>query len=328
MTNEFKLICKSEIEEAHQNHELLGRNPDAGRIFHFIAVSGGFQGQTTRKGIVQQLYVFEEPEPQVNRPARVEDRGESYGSGRWERLGRGKASFYIREAQFVHDGLVAAMGQEWGKAFKPEELVLLSFHDFLQKAVTLGLPWSDGRIPPAIAMEIIWLAQEDRSLTIQPVDPFAGRLGGVANSENRNLQSTCSLPHHEPGEKYVLHLRGVKVGIETAFVLESAVEDLMFENVNQHYCGFPIRLFNPDTKNSTIKPAEEASFEFYDIKGSFAFIAVTFPKSWNFEDMFGVEANIERWTCGQYEKFIRALRQIQHKQPDTVRIGWYGYKVD
>lgn len=205
-----------------------------------------------------------------------------------------------------------------GQTFGAPELASLPSHEFLLKALTLGLPWPEGKIAPAIAMEIVWLGQKERSLTIRPADPSASRLGGSAGSENRQLQSTCSLPKHEPQEKYHLQVRGVKPGIERLFVFEASQEDLAFDGGNETFCGFPVRLLKPKPSNMTIKIKEN---------GSFAFFAVAFPEKWGFQETFGSDPNAERWSRGGFEDFIRSVRRLQHENPSDVRLGWYGYKV-
>lgn len=227
----------------------------------------------------------------------------------------------------MHSALVNGFGTEWGRAFPCEELALMSFHEFLTKALTLNLPWPDGKISPAIAMEVIWVSQMGEALTIRPADPIASRLGGNFKSENRQLQSTCSLPKHEPQEKYHLQVRGIKPGVERLFVFEASQEDMAFEGGNETFCGFPVRLVKPESANITIKADENGSFEFYDIKGGFAFFAVAFPEEWEFQKVFDADPNVERWSRDEFESFIRSIRRLQHEKSGEVRLGWYGYKV-
>lgn len=332
MENEFKPITKTEIEdalaEAKRTDSYLGRNPDAARLFDFIAAAGGFRGEKSTKGISRLAYEYAPSEVQQYHERSDTTEEHDYGYRRWENLRRGGKHFTQREAEFVHQALVHACGYEWGQAFTSTELVALPFHEFLQKALTLGLPWPEGQIPPAWAMEVVWLAQTDRSLTIRPVNPSATRLGGNPTSKNRSLASTCSLPRHNVGEAYVLQVRGVRPARERLFVFETSLEDLAFEGGNETYSAFPVQLLKPATVNTTVRSADRGPFEFYNIKGSFAFYALAFPADWDFRKTFALDATCERWARGEFEAFIRSVRRLQHERPDQLRLGWYGYKVE
>ncbi len=329
---EHKPISKAEIEtaleEANRTGRYIGRNPDAARLFDFIASAGGFNGEKSTKGISRLAYAYEPSERQRHHEPKKDTEVFDYGYRRWENLRRGDKHFTPREAEFVHAALVRAAGYEWGQAFAPEELVTVPFHDFLMKALTLGLPWPEGKIPPSMAMEIVWLAQKDRSLTIRPANPSATRLGGNKSSSNKSLQSTCSLPRHMPEETYVLQVRGVEAGAERIFVFEASQENLAFDGGNETFCGFPIRLLKPKSVNLTLKSEDDAPFEFYDIKGSFCFFAVGFPADWDFQTAFKADPRAERWSRDEFETFIRSVRRLQHEKPSEVRVGWYGYKVE
>lgn len=332
MKNYFDPITKAEIEmaqaDAKRTDNYLGRNPDAARLFDFIAAAGGFHGEKSTKGISRLAYEYAPSEMQQYHERSETTEEHDYGYRRWENLRRGGKHFTPREAEFVHRSLVRAAGYEWGQAFEPKELVNLPFHKFLQKALTLGLPWPDGRIPPAWAMEVLWLAQKERSLTIRPVNPSATRLGGEPAASNRSLASTCSLPRHHVGETYFLQVRGLEPRREQMFVYEVSLEDLAFDRANETFCAFPIRLLKPSTTNTTVRGADGNPFEIYDIKGSFAFYALAFPADWDFNTSFAVDANAERWTSAQFETFVRAVRRLQHENPESLRLGWYGYKVE
>lgn len=331
MNGNFKPITKAEIisaiAEAKRTGHYLGRNADAARLFDFIAAAGGFLGEKSTKGISRLAYEYAPSEVQKYHERSETTEEYDYGYRRWENLRRGDKHFTPREAEFVHQALVLACGYEWGQAFAPAELVTLPFHKFLQKALTLGLPWPEGQIPPAWAMEVVWLAQTDRSLTIRPANPSATRLGGNPTASNRALLSTCSLPRHNAGEAYVLQVRGIKPDRERLFVFETSLEDLAFEGGNETYSAFPVQLLKPSTVNTTVRGVEGDPFEFYDIKGNFAFYALTFPKDWDFTTTFGLDTSCERWTGSEFESFIRTVRRLQHEEPDQLRLGWYGYKV-
>lgn len=328
MQKDFQKLSRAEIERADKAGELLGRNDEVGRILDYVGICGGYQGYTQKKAISRMLYIDEPPESQPNRKSRETDRGETYGSGRWERLRRGTASFHIIEATFVHEGLRITHGEEWVRAFPAEELVKLTFSEFLSKAATLGLPWPDGVVPPSVAMQIIWESQKNNSLSIRPVAPDAPRLGGSKGSKNRDLRSVETLPLYKPGDSYMLQIRGAEVGTDQLFVFEASQDDVKFEGGNETYCGFPTRLFEPQTVNTTLKSDDDEAFEFFEAKGNFAFIAISFPKGWDFLNKFRADPTSERWSRGEVETFIRALRRLQHEKPNTVRVGWYGYKVE
>ena len=331
MPDQFKKITKAEVvaaqKEAKRTDKYLGRNPDAARLFDFIAAAGGFGGHKSTKAISQLAYEYSPSEIQQYHERSESTDEHDYGYRRWENLRRGGKHFTKREVEFVHFSLVKAAGFEWGQAFSDVELASIPFHEFLLRALTLGLPWPEGKIAPAIAMEIVWLGQKERSLTIRPADPSASRLGGSVGAKNRQLQSTCSLPKHEPQEKYHLQVRGVKPGVERLFIFEASQEDLAFGGGNETFCGFPVRLLKPKSSNMTIKTEDNGSFEFYDIKGGFAFFAVAFPETWDFQEVFGSNPNVERWSRDEFEDFIRSVRRLQHENPNDVRLGWYGYKV-
>lgn len=328
MQNEFEKLCKAEIKRANKNGELIGKNPDAGRLIDFIASGGGFWGHTQVKGISGMLYVDEPREPQKNSKARTEAPRGNYGDLRWDNLRRGNASFHPREAKFVHAALVNGFGPEWGRAFPWEVLVLLPFHEFLTRALALNLPWPDGKIAPAIAMEVVWVSQMGEALTIRPVDPTAVKLGGSPNSANRYQETTNSFPRHKAEECYFLQVRGMKPGNEKLFVFEASHEEVISKKDNEAYYGFPVRLIKPKSSNLTIKDEGDGVFKFYDIKGSFSFFAITFPQAWDFAETFGADPFAEEWRREEFEAFIRSLRRVQLEKPDTVRIGWYGYKVE
>ena len=328
MLKKRELLTSAMIEESDKNDDLLGRNKDAGHIIGLIADADGFDGHTSKKGISRLLYVEEPPKSQQNRPDRTQDRGETYGSGRWERLRLGRASFHRSEAIFVHDGLVNGFGADWGRSFQAEELVLISFREFLTRAVTLNLPWPDGKVPPAISMEIVWLSQVGEPLIIRPIDPSATKLGGPQKSENRNLESTCSLPRHKADELYALQVRGVSPGEEALFVFEVSQEELAPEGGNEDYCGFPVRLLTAHKSKIIIKDHDGSPFQFYGAKGSFAFFAISFPADWDFVDLFEIDPQREKWTRLELENFVRSLRKKQFEYPGAIRLGWYGYRVE
>lgn len=332
MNSSFKPIAKAEIvsaiAEAKRTGQYLGRNADAARLFDFIAAAGGFRGEKSTKGISRLVYEYAPSEKQQFHERSETTEEYDYGYRRWENLRRGGKHFTPREAEFVHQALVRACGYEWGQAFTSTELVALPFHDFLQKALTLGLPWPEGQIPPSWAMEVVWLAQTERSLTIRPVNPTATRLGGNQTSKNRSLASTCSLPGHDVGETFVLQVRGIRPTQERLFVFETSLEGLAFDGGNESYCAFPVQLLKPSSINTMVRSDEGNPFEFYDIKGSFAFYALAFPADWDFRAAFAADATSERWTRDEFESFVRSVRRLQHEKPDQLRLGWYGYKVE
>jgi len=220
MTKQFEKLNRAEIERADKDGECLGRNPDGGKIIDYVARCGGYFGETRLMPISRLVYVDESPEPQPNRKPGAQDRGQTYGFYRWDRLRSGSASFHPREAQFVHDGLRRTHGDAWARAFPAEELVQMSFVAFLERVAELGLRVPIERIPPVALLKLLAATPEQVPLDLRVVDPSAPRLGGAAGSSNRLLKAVSDITKHRAGENYVLQVRGVKSDAEQVFVFE------------------------------------------------------------------------------------------------------------
>ncbi len=326
MTLEFEKLSRAEIERAEKDGECLGRNPDGGKIIDYVATCGGYQGETNKKAIARLLYVEEPPISQANRPPRKTEKGETYGSGRWERLRMGRASFHPTEAQFVHDGLRRTHGEAWARAFPAEELVRMTFSAFMTRVAELGLQVPFERIPPAALLKVLASAPEQVPLDVRVVDPSAPRLGGTAGSRNRSLKAVSHLKKHHAGEEYVLQVRGLKPEAEQLFLLEISEEALLEEDTGHRHQAFPIRLLAPSTANVTIRDDKDP-FEFFDIEGRFAFIALTLPADWDFTETFMLDPKLDRWDIDEFSAFAARLGERCRQHPSRFRFGVYEYEM-
>lgn len=332
MKFEHELITKEEVAQALEKARLvgkyIGKNPDASRLFDFIASIGGFKGEHTAKGISRLGYAFSPTEAQQHNGSENSSRYADYGTGRWDNLRRGHKHFTLREANFVHLALTYGAGHEWGMAFEPIELVTSPFDDFLQKALTLGLPWPDGKIPPSVAMDILQASQSTSSLTIKPVNPSSTRLGGPPDGDNQFLESANKHPVHKSGEYYFLQIRGLKPAKEQAFIFQTSNDDLVPKRKTTSYSGFPVALVAPRRASHIVKSKDEGPFVFYNIEGFFSFFVVTFPSNWDFQEHFGCDPTALRWSRKTFDGFVNSLRKKLHDQTNGIRIGWYGHFVE
>lgn len=326
MYDKIEKLDRSEIERAEHEGECLGRNPDGGKIIDYVATCGGYFGQIQKKAISRLLYVDEAPEAQVNRKAREIDRGETYGSGRWERLRMGRASFHPREAQFVHDGLRRTHGEAWARAFPAENLVRMSFEAFLERVALLGLQLPLEYIPPFTLFKVLAALPSQSTLDLRVVDPTAPRLGGSASSRNRNLKASSQVPEHQAGEQYVLQVRKVRAQIEQLFVFEIAADALLDEETGDRHQAFPIRSVDCVTASLTIQDDEEP-FEFFDIKGRFCFVAMAFPSDWDFAERFSLDPSVDRWGGDEFKFFATRVGELCQQDPNTIRLGLYEYEL-
>jgi hypothetical protein len=55
MQKHIELLCRAEIERANKNGELIGRNPDVGRLIDFFASGDGLWGHKHVEGIDAQV---------------------------------------------------------------------------------------------------------------------------------------------------------------------------------------------------------------------------------------------------------------------------------
>lgn len=326
MTGKFQKLSRAEIERAEKDGECLGRNPDGGKIIDYVATCGGYQGETNKKAIARLLYVEEPPISQANRPARKTEKGDTYGSGRWERLRLGRASFHPVEAQFVHDGLRCTHGDAWARAFPAEELVKMSFATFLERIATLGLQVPIDRIPPVALLKLLAAVPEQVPLDLRVVDPSAARLGGAAGSHNRSLKAVSTVNKHQAGENYVLQVRGIDPASEQLFVFEIAEEALLEEDTGTRHQAFPTRLIKSPTANVTIQD-QENSFVFFDIEGRFAFVALTLPADWDFTETFMLDSKTDRWDVDAFAAFATRLGEMCRQDPTPIRFGLYEYEL-
>lgn len=326
MTWEFEKLTRAEIERAEKDGECLGRNPDGGKIIDYVATCGGYHGETNKKAIARLLYVEEPPISQANRPPRKAEKGETYGSGRWERLRMGRASFHPTEAQFVHYGLRRTHGEAWARAFPAEELVRMTFAAFLGQVAELGLQVPFERIPPSALLKVLAAAPEQVPLDVRVVDPSASRLGGTAGSRNRSLRPFPHLKKHHAGEEYVLQVRGLKPEAEQLFILEISEDALWEVDTGHQHQAFPIRLLAPPTANVTILDDKDP-FEFFDIEGRFAFIALTLPADWDFTETFMLDPSVDRWDVDEFSAFAARLGEFCRQDPTSIRFGLYEYEL-
>lgn len=326
MYDKIEKLDRAEIERAEHEGECLGRNPDGGKIIDYVAACGGYYGETNKKAIARLLYVEEPPISQANRPPRKTEKGETYGSGRWERLRLGRASFHPSEAQFVHDGLRRTHGEAWARAFPAEELVQMSFAAFLKRVSELGLQVPFERIPPPALLKLLAASPEQVPLDLRVVDPSAPRLGGAADSRNKSLKAVSVIKKHRAGENYVLQVRGLKPDAEQVFVFEFSEEALLDEESGTWHQAFPVRLSKNPAANATIRNQED-SFVFYDIEGRFAFVAVAFPSDWDFAAAFMLDPSSERWNVEEFAAFAMRLGELCRQDPSKIRLGLYEYET-
>lgn len=326
MTVEFEKLSRAEIERAEKDGECLGRNPDGGKIIDYVATCGGYFGETKQMPISRLLYVDEPPKPQPNRKPGDQGRGHTYGHYRWDRLRNGLASFHPTEAQFVHDGLRRTHGEAWARAFPAEELVRMTFSAFLTRVAELGLQVPFERIPPAALLKVLAAAPEQVPLDVRVVDPSAPRLGGIAGSRSRSLKAVSQLKKHHAGEEYVLQVRGLKPEAEQLFLLEISEEALLEEDTGHWHQAFPIRLLASPSANVTIRDDKDP-FEFFDIEGRFAFIALTLPADWDFTETFMLDPNLDRWDIDEFSAFAARLGERCRQHPSRIRFGVYEYEM-
>lgn len=326
MTEEFQKLNRAEIDRAEKEGECLGRNPDGGKIIDYVATCGGFYGETNKKAIARLLYVEEPPISQANRPPRKTEKGDTYGSGRWERLRMGRASFHPIEAQFVHGGLRRTHGETWARAFPADELVKMTFVAFLERVAELGLQVPIERIPPTALLKLLAASPEQAPLDLRVVDPSAPRLGGAAGSRNRSLKPVSDVPKHSAGENYVLQVRGMEPDSEQIFVFETSEEALLDESSDIRHQAFPVRLLKNPSANVTIRDQEDP-FVFYDIDGRFAFVAMAFPSDWDFAERFLLDPSSERWDVEEFASFAIRLGQRCREDSSKIRFGLYEYEM-
>lgn len=105
-------------------------------------------------------------------------------------------------------------------------------------------------------------------------------------------------------------------------------EKLNIDDEDVRYKGFPITLMQPVTVNTTIRLPNRFPFQFLDIAGQFAFMAITVPKDWNFAKHFGCDPKAEMWSVAEFEIFMASLKRNMQDNPDQIRTAWYGYRVD
>ncbi|RUS65177.1 hypothetical protein EGN72_01045 [Pseudorhodobacter sp. E13] len=326
MYDKIEKLDRAEIERAEREGECLGRNPDGGKIIDYVGGCGGYFDETNKKAIARLLYVEEPPIQQKNRAPRKTEKGETYGSGRWERLRMGRASFHPREAQFVHDGLCRTHGEAWARAFPAEELVRMSFEAFLERVARLGLQLPLEHVPPFTLFKVLAALPSQSALDLRVVDPTAPRLGGPASSRNRNLKASSQAPEHRVGEQYVLQVRNVRAQNEQLFVFEIAADALLDEETGDRHQAFPIRSVDGSTTSLTIQDDEEP-FEFFDIKGRFCFVALAFPSDWDFVERFSLDPSVDRWGADELRFFATRVGELCQQNQNTIRLGVYEYEL-
>jgi len=326
MNETFEKLDSAEIERAEKAGECLGRNPDGGRIIDYVGACGGYFGETKLMPISRLVYVDEPPKPQPNRKPGGQKRGETYGYYRWDRLRNGRASFHPREARFVRDGLRRTHGDAWARAFPSDELVQMNFSAFLERVAELGLQVPIERIPPVALLKLLAAATDQIPLDLRVVDPTATRLGGAAGSRNQSLKAASYLKRHRTGEKYILQVRGLDPEAEQLFVFEVSEDALLDEDTEVWHRAFPTRLVKAPTANVTIRD-EESPFEFFDIAGRFAFIALTLPADCDFTETFKLDPNTNRWDVDEFSAFAARLGEICRQDPSRIRFGLYEYEL-